>query len=218
MNVFTHSSICFAWIFPFFTNVCMIQWKSLSSSVKNLFSFYLLFLSKIYSFLFDWVCCWGRKNTNTCYEIILHERCSVLSGWWVSAVYLVFFTLLFHTESWCVDHNACAMYGAEHCESYDWIDLNCPKLCGHCGKGEFATFQFLNFLIIVVFHKGAFSLQSSQFSLVLPIRPFFLWKFMLANWKTCKWQVPTSWQAKTSVRYYVEENVFTGSDKSGLIE
>ena len=87
----------------------------------------------------------------------------------------------FYAESWCVDHNACAMYGAEHCESYDWIDLNCPKLCGHCGKGEFATFQFLNFLIIVVFHKGAFSLQSSQFSLVLPIRPFFLWKFMLAN-------------------------------------
>ena len=95
MNVFTHSSICFAWMFPFFTNVCMIQWKSLSSSVKTLFSFYLLFLSKIYSFLFDWVCCWGRKNTNTCYEIILHERCNALSRWWVSAVYLVFFTLLF---------------------------------------------------------------------------------------------------------------------------
>ena len=64
------------------------------------------------------------------------------------------------------------MYGAEHCESYDWIDLNCPKLCGHCGKGEFATFQFLNFLIIVVFHKGAFSLQSSQFFLSIAHSPF----------------------------------------------
>ena len=173
MNVFTHSNIFFAWIFPFFTNVCMIQWKSLSSLVKTLFSFYLLFLSKIYSFLFDWVCCWGRKNTNICCEIILPERCNLLSGCWVSTVYLVFFTFLFYAESWCVDHNACAMYGAEHCESYDWIDLNCPKLCGHCGKGEFATFQFSNFLIIVVFDKGAFSLQSSQFSLVLPVHRYF---------------------------------------------
>lgn len=48
------------------------------------------------------------------------------------------------------------MYGAEHCESYDWIDLNCPKLCGHCGKGESTIFQFLNFLIIIVFYEGAF--------------------------------------------------------------
>ena len=95
MNVFTHSSIFFAWMFPFFTNVCMIQWKSLLSSVKSLFSFYLLFLSKIYPSLFDWVCRWGRKNTNTCGEIILHERCNALSGWWVSVVYLVFFTILF---------------------------------------------------------------------------------------------------------------------------
>ena len=39
-------------------------------------------------------------------------------------------------DSWCVDQNACAMYGKEHCASYDWIDLNCPKLCGHCGNGE----------------------------------------------------------------------------------
>lgn len=185
----------------------MIHWKSLSSSVKTLFSFYLSFLSKIYPFLFDWVYCWGRKNTNTCCEIILHGRCNVLSGWWVSAVYLVFFTLLFYAESWCVDHNACAMYGAEHCESYDWIDLNCPKLCGHCGKGEFATFQFSNFLIIVIFDKGAFLLQSSQYSLVLPVHPYS-WRFVLANWKTCKWQVPTSWQAKTSVRHNVEEKRF----------
>ena len=29
------------------------------------------------------------------------------------------------------------MYGKDHCESYDWINLNCPKLCGHCGTGKY---------------------------------------------------------------------------------
>ena len=42
----------------------------------------------------------------------------------------------FSADSWCVDQNACAMYGKEHCYSYDWINLNCPKLCGLCGNGE----------------------------------------------------------------------------------
>ena len=62
----------------------------------------------------------------------------------------------FYAESWCVDHNACAMYGAEHCESYDWIDLNCPKLCGHCGKGEFATFRSRIFLLLSFLIKELF--------------------------------------------------------------
>ena len=44
--------------------------------------------------------------------------------------------ILLFADSWCVDQNACAMYGKEHCETYDWINLNCPKLCGHCGNGE----------------------------------------------------------------------------------
>ncbi|KAL9971012.1 hypothetical protein ACROYT_G023488 [Oculina patagonica] len=43
-------------------------------------------------------------------------------------------------DSWCVDQNACAMYGKDHCESFDWINLNCPKLCGHCGN-EAATLK-----------------------------------------------------------------------------
>ena len=41
------------------------------------------------------------------------------------------------SDSWCVDQIACAMYGKDHCESYDWINLNCPKLCGHCGTGKY---------------------------------------------------------------------------------
>ena len=40
-------------------------------------------------------------------------------------------------DSWCVDQIACAMYGKHHCDSYDWINLNCPKLCGHCGNGKY---------------------------------------------------------------------------------
>ena len=30
------------------------------------------------------------------------------------------------------------MYGKDNCDSFDWINLNCPKLCGHCGNGEYS--------------------------------------------------------------------------------
>ncbi|KAJ7393210.1 hypothetical protein OS493_006178 [Desmophyllum pertusum] len=58
----------------------------------------------------------------------------------LAVMYLVSQVIAASDDSWCVDQNACAMYGKDNCDSFDWINLNCPKLCGHCGN-EAATLK-----------------------------------------------------------------------------